>query len=92
MSIETKKYVQYLLTLLLFTFSACLWTLRDSFSCTGGTDEDCSHIRKNLSCRNKLVNPMWGTMTLTITRPEPGEEMTRDVYVNVFCGWETASS
>ena len=34
---------------------------------------------------------MWGTMTLTIRNPNEGDE-TRMVLVNLFCGWETASS
>ena len=73
---------------LLLCFLCCIWTLRDSFWCTGGTEQDCDDIRKNLSCKNKVVSPMWSTMTLTI-----GEEnRPSTVELGVFCGWETASS
>lgn len=83
---ETLNAVKYLLISLMLLFFSCLWTLRDSFWCTGGTDQDCEDIRKNLSCKSKVVSPMWSTMSLIIG---PGDTK---VDVGVFCGWETASS
>lgn len=78
--------VKYLLALESALFLSCIWTLRDSFWCVGGTDQDCEDIRKNLSCKSKVVSPMWSTMSLIIG---PGDTK---VDVGVFCGWETASS
>ena len=82
---QANDTIQNLFILLVFTLLTCLWTLRDSFKCSGGTNQDCDDIRKNLSCKSKVVSPMWSQMTLTI-----GEGSS--VQVSVFCGWETASS
>ena len=71
---------------LVVLFMHCMWTLRDSFWCAGGTEQDCEDIRKNLSCKSKVVVPMWSTMTLTIG------DSDKPVMVGVFCGWETATS
>jgi hypothetical protein len=73
---------------LLLALLLCLWTLRDSFNCTGGTNNDCDDIRKNLSCKSKVVSPMYANLNLKIGP----EENPSNVDVSVFCGWETASS
>jgi len=80
--------VKYLLIMLILTLMCCLWTLRDSFWCSGGTEQDCEDIRKKLSCKAMVVSPMWATMQLTI-----GNDASPDkLDIGVFCGWETASS
>ena len=80
--------VKYLLIMLLLALLTCLWTLRDSFWCSGGTEQDCEDIRKKLSCKALVVSPMWANMQLKIGN----EESPSNVDVGVFCGWETASS
>lgn len=85
---NAEQQVKYLLVTLVLSFLCCLWTLRDSFTCQGGTDQDCEDIRKNLSCKSRVVSPMWGQMNLKIGM----EGNVSSVDVSVFCGWETASS
>lgn len=82
------QYVKQLIIMLLLTFMCCMWTLRDSFWCSGGTEQDCEDIRKNMSCKKTVVSPMWNTMTLKIGN----QENPNTVEMGVFCGWETASS
>ena len=67
-------------------FLGCVWGLRDSFWCTGGSQKDCEDIRKNLECTNRVVQPMQTTLQLKIGSGDV------HVWVRVFCGWETASS
>lgn len=56
---QARSSTVQLFGVLIFTFGMCLWTLRDSFKCNGGTEQDCDDIRKNLSCRSKVVSPVW---------------------------------
>ena len=79
--------VKYLIVLLLLNLFSCIWTLRDSFWCSGGTESDCRDIRKKLSCKANIVSPMWSTFTVQVgSSDEPA------IKLGVFCSWETASS
>ena len=80
--------VKYLFIILLLCLLCCLWTLRDSFWCVGGSEQDCEDIRKKLSCKAMVVSPMWANMQLTLG----SDTNPTSVEVGIFCGWETASS
>lgn len=80
--------VKYLFIILLLSLLCCLWTLRDSFWCTGGSEQDCEDIRKKLSCKAMVVSPMWANMQLTLG----SDTNPTSVDVGIFCGWETAGS
>ena len=78
--------VKYLIVLLLLNLFSCIWTLRDSFWCSGGSESDCRDIRKKLSCKANIVSPMWSTFTVQVGSSE------EQIKLGVFCSWETASS
>ena len=61
-----------------------LWTLRDSFSCTGSFEE-CEKIRRSLVCKADLVSPLMLTFPFV-------QSKTQNAFVSISCGWESAKS
>ena len=61
-----------------------LFTLRDSFKCTGSFTE-CENIRRQLVCKADLVSP------LTLSFPFV-QSQTSNATVSIQCGWESAKS
>lgn len=78
------KFIKYQAASLLGVLTLSLFTLRDSFTCTGSFDE-CDTIRSKLSCKAQLVSPISLQFNVSVSH-------SKGAYVSVMCGWETATS
>ena len=70
--------------MLTIVFCLSLYTLRDSFSCSGSFEE-CNEIRSKISCKAHLVSPIMLHFPVE-------SQLVSNAAVSVMCGWEPATS
>ena len=80
-AIKTMMFQGLSLTFLLII---SLFTLRDSFKCTGSFTE-CENIRRQLVCKADLVSPVNLSFPFV-------QSQTQHAFVTISCGWESAKS